>query len=80
MSHYDDRPNDLIQDTKDFLKSDYGNHIVSTLEETAQGYLAGAADIKARYPERYAAKYSALKEVLELIYQPLDDDTPTQGN
>lgn len=76
---YDDREKDLIQDTKDFLKSEYGQHIVSTLEEMQQGYLSGAADIKAQYPERYAAKYSALKEVIDLIKSPLDDNTPAHG-
>lgn len=79
MSHYEDRPEDLLQDTKNFLNSDYGKYIVSTLEETAQGHLAGACNMKDPYPERYAAKYSALKEVLDLINSPLDDSTPTHG-
>lgn len=79
MSHYDDKPDDLIQDTKDFLKSDYGKHIVSTLQETAQGHLAEVANIKAEHPDRYAAKYSAYKEVLDLIHSPLDDHTPSLG-
>lgn len=80
MSHYEDRSEDLLQDTKNFLKSDYGTHVVSTLKEMADGHLAGACNMDAPYPERYAAKYSALKEVLDLIYSPLDDNTPTQGN
>lgn len=76
---YEDKPDDLIQDTKDFLKSDYGQHIVSTLERMQEGYLSGAANIELPYPERHAAKYSALKEVCDLIYSPLDDNTPTHG-
>lgn len=79
MTHYEDKPDDLAQDTKDFLKSDYGQHIVSTLQETAKGHLANVADIKAEHPERYAAKYSALKEILDLIYSSLDDNTPSHG-
>ncbi len=79
MSHYEDKPEDLIQDTKNFLESDYGKYIVSTLQETADGHLAGASNIENSYPERYAAKYSAVKEVLNLIHSPLDDDTPTRG-
>jgi hypothetical protein len=79
VSHYDEKPGDLIQDTKDFLKSEYGQYFISILEDTAEGYLAEVANIKARYPERYAAKYSALKEVLALINSPLDDDTPLHG-
>lgn len=79
MSHYEDKPEDLIQDTKDFLKSDYGQHIVSTLQESAKGHLAKVADVAGEHPDRYAAKYSAYKEVLDLIHQPLDDDTPSLG-
>jgi hypothetical protein len=79
MTHYEDRPEDLVQDTKSFLKSGYGKHIVSTLEEMARGYLSGASNIDAPFPERYAIKYSALKEVLDLVNSPLDDDTPTRG-
>lgn len=76
MTHYDERPDDLIQDTKNFLKSDYGKHIMSILEDTAQGHLASAADVTIEHPERYAAKYSSLKEILDLIRSPLDDNTP----
>jgi hypothetical protein len=79
MSYYDDKPDDLIQDTKNFLDSDYGKHIVTTLLETGKGDLSSVADIKAEHPDRYAAKYSALKEVLDLIYQPLDDHIPPHG-
>lgn len=79
MKPYLDRPQDVLQDTKDFLKSEYGQYIVSTLREKADGHLAGASNIENPYPERYAAKYSALKEVLDLIHSPLDDDTPSQG-
>lgn len=79
MSHYEDHPENLTQDTKAFLQSDYGKHIVSTLEEKAAGYLSSVADIKEEHPDRHAAKYSALKEVLDLIRQPLDDNTPTHG-
>ncbi len=79
MSHYEKKPEDLAQDTKDFLKSDYGQYIVSILVETGEGHLSHVADIKTRYPERYAAKYSAYKEIIDLIHQPLDDDIPTHG-
>jgi hypothetical protein len=78
MSYYDN-PQDLIQDTKAFLASDYGKHIVSILTLKQDGHLSGAADIDTPYPERYAAKYSAVKEVLDLIYSPLDDDIPSHG-
>lgn len=79
MSHYLDSPKDLIQDTKDFLKSDYGKYIISTLEDTAKGHLANADNMECPYPERYLAKHSSLKEVLDQIYSPLDDDTPSHG-
>lgn len=79
MSHYDDKPEDLLQDTKAFLKSDYGQYITSILEEKALGYLANADNIEIAYPERYLAKHSAVKEVLDLIHSPLDDNTPSLG-
>lgn len=79
MSHYEDRPEDLVQDTKGFLKSEYGKYVVSTLRGMSDGSLSRAGNMEIPYPERYAAKYSAFKEVLELIYSPLDDDTPTHG-
>lgn len=71
MRHYEEKPEDLLQDTKDFLKSDLGKYIMETLEEKAKGHLSGASDINAKYPERYAAKYSALKEVIEFIKSPI---------
>lgn len=80
MSYYDDRPKDLIQDTKDFLRSDYGRYVMSTIKEMSDGHLSGAANIDLPHPERYAAKYSALKEVTDFVNSPLDDDTPSQGN
>lgn len=79
MSHYDTNPDDLAQDTKSFLKSDYGQHIVSTIKAMQQGYLSGASNMELPHPERYAAKYSALKEVIDLINSPLDDDISLRG-
>jgi hypothetical protein len=79
MSQYLDKPEDLLQDTKNFLNSEYGQYIVSTLEDTANGHLANADNMECPYPERYLAKHSAIKEVLDLIKSPLDDDTPSQG-
>lgn len=79
MSRYEEKPEDLIQDTKEFVRSDYGSHVMSILEAMCDGYLSRAADVELPHPERYAAKYSALKEVLDLIKSPLDDDTPTHG-
>lgn len=79
MSHYEERPDDLVQDAKDFLKSGYGQYIVSILEDKAVGYLANADNVECPYPERYLAKHSALKEVLDLIHSPLDGNTPTHG-
>jgi hypothetical protein len=70
---------DLIQDTKEFLASQYGKYITQILSEKAEGFLSAASDIREEHPERHLAKYSALKEVLELINLPLDDDSRTRG-
>jgi hypothetical protein len=79
VSQYDDRPEDLVQDTKAFLDSEYGKYIMAILNDQAAGHLNNAANIEAKYPERHAAKYSAVKEVLNLLYSPLGDDTPSHG-
>ncbi len=79
MSHYQDKPEDLVQDTKQFLNSEYGKYLIPILEETAEGHLSNADNIDCPYPERYLAKHSAIKEVLNTIYSPLDDDTPARG-
>lgn len=76
---YDDRPQDLRQDAKTFVVSEYGAYVISILQEMSEGYLSKAADVYLPYPERFAAKYSAIKEVLNLLYSPLDDDTPSRG-
>lgn len=73
------KPDDLVQYTKAFIQSEYGSYLIDILQETAQGCLADVANIKTEHPDRYAAKYSAYKEVLELIHQPLEDSTPTHG-
>lgn len=79
MSHYDEKPEDLVQDTKQFLKSEYGQYLVGILRDKAKGYLTATADVRAEHPERHAARFSVTKEFLDLIYQPLDDDTPSLG-
>ncbi len=75
----DYKPEDLIHDTKQFLASQYGKHIMQILQEKQDGLLANVASVTTEHPERYAAKYSALKEVIDLINSPLVDDTPTHG-
>jgi hypothetical protein len=67
-------PENRRQDTKEFLRSQLGADIMSTLIETAEGHLSKGADMTEDYPERYIAKYAAVKEVIDLINQPLDDD------
>lgn len=76
---YADRTEDLIQDTKVFLKSEFGAYVMETLSEMQKGFLSQASDMSNEHPDRYLAKYNALQEVLELIRQPLDDDTPLHG-
>jgi len=70
---------DLQQDTKDFLGSQYGQYVTVTLSEIAEAYLSSAQNIEVEHPERYLAKYSAIKEVLTFINQPLDNDKSTRG-
>jgi hypothetical protein len=79
MSDYVDRPKDIEHDRKEFVKGEYGVYILGILEEKAAGFLSHADNIDCPYPERYLAKHSAIKEVLNLFNQSSDDDTPTHG-
>lgn len=80
MSYYEDKPADeLAEDTKAFLESEYGKHLAGMLRDKARGYLLFTTDIDVEHPGRYAAKYAAIKEVWDLIHQPLDDDIPPLG-
>lgn len=75
----DYKAEDLRQDTKQFVSSQLGSHILTTIEEMMRGELSAATDMSAIYPERHLARYSALEEVLDFIRQPLDDDTSPRG-
>jgi len=70
MSYYEN-PEDLKQDTERFLKSEFGKYVMSTIEEKMNGHLALADDMKNPYPERYLAKHSAVKEVIDFIRSPI---------
>lgn len=67
MSKYIDRPEDITQDTKAFLKSEFGQYITTTLVEMQQALLSKASDMNEEHPDRYLAKYSAVQGVLDLI-------------
>lgn len=77
MKDYDLK--NLKEDTRQFLNSEYGKYIMSTLSEMASGQLSSASDMSARYPDRHLAKYSGIKEAIELFNQPLDDDQRVRG-
>jgi len=77
MNDYKEK--DLIEDTKQFLQSQYGKYIVEILTEKSKGLLSLAAVIDTPYPERYLAKHSGVQEALDLFYLPLDDDLRAHG-
>lgn len=68
---YEDRPKDLAQDAKAFLDSEYGKYVMDILDQKAEGHLARADDMETPYPERYLAKHSAVKEVIDLLNSPI---------
>ena len=68
---YTERPEDLMQDTKDFLKSEYGSYITDTLIEMQQNAILEASSVSQLNKEWHLAKYNALQEVLNLIKQPV---------
>ena len=77
MSEYSDK--NMQEDTRQYLRSELGVHHITTLESMADGALSAASDITQEHPDRYLAKYNALKEVIEFIKSPSDDDTPQHG-
>lgn len=77
MSDY--KPEALKRDTKAFVASPYGTYLLDILEGMERGALSGVADISTPYTDRYAARYSIVKEIIDCIRQPLDDDTPSRG-
>lgn len=79
MKPYEDKKKELVQDTKNFLSSEYGQFVMKTLQDMAAGYLVGTTNVSAKYPERYASRYAAIKEVIDFINSPLDDDTLARG-
>jgi hypothetical protein len=79
MVYPDDRMKDLVQDAKAFASSEYGQYIKGILEQKAEGYLTSVGDVNVEHPERFAAKFGELKEVINLLFTPLDDDTPSQS-
>jgi hypothetical protein len=79
MSHYEDKPDDLIQDTKNFLKSEYGVYLTGIINEKIDGYLSSAMQPQLARPDLPLGSYRGIKEIEDLIKSPLDDDTPTRG-
>lgn len=63
----------LRVEAKQFMQTDFGLMLVSTIEEKAEGYLAFARNANCQNPIRYLDRSSGLEEVLETIEQYLDD-------
>ena len=78
MSYYDDRADELRQDTKAFLKSEFGKYVMEILDAKEQGLLSSIMNIKNPYIDRSASELRAIKEVKEL-FTPLDDNIPLHG-
>jgi hypothetical protein len=76
---YPSKPADLRQDTKQFLASEYGKHFTEILREKMAGSLSAASDKSNPNRLNDLDKFSAYKEVIELIESPLDDDIPSRG-
>lgn len=69
----------FVQDAQDFVTSQYGSYLLSVFEETAAGHLASAVNVSEEHPDRFLARYGAVKEMLETINQPLDIDKSSRG-
>ena len=76
---YAERTKDLQQDTKEFLKTELGVHIIRTLQQKAEGELSSARRVNEPYADRYVQRYAAIQETIEFIREPLDDDISPRG-
>ncbi len=66
----------LKEDALRFLRSRYGKHVVDILQQKALAYLSNASSPVATDPKSDLARFNTVKEVLQLLHEQLDDDTP----
>lgn len=78
MSEY--KADDLLQDTKQYMTSQLGAYHLDTLTQMLNGYLSAASNMESEHPDRYLAKYNALKEFETFILSPLGNDTPARDH
>lgn len=76
---YIDKPENILQDTKQFLRSELGSYLMGIFEDMRDGELASASSKAETNKEWCLAKYNAYQEVIQTILSPLEDDKPTRG-
>lgn len=77
--NYLDRPENVRVDTEQFLKTELGTHLMTTLDDMQTSFLKEATSVAQGSRDWYLAKHNAIQEVKDLILQPLDDDKPSRG-
>jgi hypothetical protein len=61
----------LVEDTKQFLSSEYGIYLMQILEDTAQGHMSKAKNVQEQSPIRSLDRATAVMEVIQTIKSPL---------
>lgn len=67
----------IAQGALSYLRSDYGKYRMEILEGMIDGALSSATNPTEPYPDRYLARYAALKELKDSIQGDLESDTPS---
>lgn len=76
MNAYQNKPQQLAADAAHFVKSEYGKYRMDILDSMIEGALSAASSPLQQFPDRYIARYSALKELKESILSDFESDTP----
>jgi hypothetical protein len=63
---------ELLLQTRNFLQSEYGQYIMTTLTEMHSGKLANAQSVATINPIRELDRAVGIKEVIEMLHSPME--------
>ena len=77
MKYVDDSQR-VANDALGYSRSEYGKYRMEILDGMIEGALSAATNPTQQFPDRYLARYTALKELKDSIISDLGSDTPSQ--
>lgn len=78
MTKYVNDSKRIAQDALGHQRSEYGKYRMEILDDMIAGALSAAVDPTQQYPDRYLARYGALKQLKESFESDLESGIPTQ--